>query len=467
MSKRRFSFLSRNHSGARSLLRSCVLLSAAALSASCLPDLEIAVTSTADGSAGSLRAAIQQVNAGPRTTRIKLPPGTYALTQCGADDDNTAGDLDVTAAVAVFIEATGPGVVIRQDCAGERLFDGRGNGLLSFKGVTLTGGNVVGSGGAIQGRDVHLAGVTVTGNRATITGGGIAATTLIADDSSITDNALPTATLELSTTGRGGGGIYVSERALIRRSSIAGNEAYLGGGIVAGSLEMTDTRVTGNRAARFYPLSGTDWPAYTIGGGLIADVLEAERVTIADNALQSCASFVTGRYSPNGGSAFTVRTGTLVNATITGNVTPGCVVPYPLPVMEAKESLTLVHATVADNKVGAGVVPWISPVTNFQSSVILNDALAGCSRTDMIDDQYNWISEANCGLTGEIPQKTSEFLQLGPLADNGGAVPTRAPAATSALVNAIPRSACASSEDARGVARPQGAACDIGAVEVR
>ena len=83
-----------------------------------------------------------------------------------------------------------------------------------------------------------------------------------------------------------------------------------------------------------------------------------------------------------------------------------------------------------------------------------------------IDAQYNWVSGPNCGPSGPIDQSTIEFLRLGPLADNGGAVPTRAPGAGSALVDAIPGAACASSEDARGVTRPQGTGCDIGAVEL-
>lgn len=466
MFKRRHSFLCRHHSVQRALLRSFALLSAGALSASCEPDLEIEVATPADGGPGSLRAAIDEANTAPRTLHIKLAPGTYALTLCGADDDNTGGDLDVTASVAVFIEATGPNVVIRQDCANERLFDAHGTGLLSFRGVTLTGGTAAGNGGAIQGRDVHLAGVTVTNNRATLAGGGIAAATLIADDSTISDNAVPTLVTDLEEDGRGGGGVYISERALIRRSSIVDNEAPFGGGIIAGSLEMSDTRVIGNLASRFYPYAGSNWPAYTGGGGLIADVLQAERVTIANNSLGSCASRVTGPYPANGGAALTVRTGSLVNATITGNVALGCVVPDPNSVVKATESLTLVHATVADNTISRGP-SVLSPATSLQSSVIIDDGAPGCNRTDMIDDQYNWISEANCGLTGEIPQKTSEFLQLEPLTNNGGAVPTRAPAVPSVLVNAVPLSACTTPEDARGVARPQRGLCDIGAVEVR
>jgi hypothetical protein len=48
--------------------------------------------------------------------------------------------------------------------------------------------------------------------------------------------------------------------------------------------------------------------------------------------------------------------------------------------------------------------------------------------------------------------------------DNGGPVPARYPAPGSVLVNQIPSSACPIAVDACGVTRPQGPACDIGAV---
>jgi hypothetical protein len=49
-------------------------------------------------------------------------------------------------------------------------------------------------------------------------------------------------------------------------------------------------------------------------------------------------------------------------------------------------------------------------------------------------------------------------------ADNGGPVPTQLPGSGSVLVDAVPDSQL--TVDAPGVARPQGPASDIGAVEV-
>lgn len=56
-------------------------------------------------------------------------------------------------------------------------------------------------------------------------------------------------------------------------------------------------------------------------------------------------------------------------------------------------------------------------------------------------------------------------LLLGALGDNGGPTPTFLPQAGSPLIGAASTAECLAA-DQRGVARPQGAACDIGAVEV-
>ena len=55
--------------------------------------------------------------------------------------------------------------------------------------------------------------------------------------------------------------------------------------------------------------------------------------------------------------------------------------------------------------------------------------------------------------------------QLGPLQDNGGATPTQLPASGSPAMDAVD-CAAAPATDQRGVVRPQGSRCDLGAVEV-
>jgi hypothetical protein len=63
---------------------------------------------------------------------------------------------------------------------------------------------------------------------------------------------------------------------------------------------------------------------------------------------------------------------------------------------------------------------------------------------------------------------TDAQLNLGPRANNGGLTPTMLPGAGSIAIDAIPTSdtfVCTGT-DQRGVSRPQGPGCDIGAVEV-
>lgn len=55
---------------------------------------------------------------------------------------------------------------------------------------------------------------------------------------------------------------------------------------------------------------------------------------------------------------------------------------------------------------------------------------------------------------------------LGPLQDNGGLTQTRLPDADSVVIDAIDCDVPSPGTDQRGIARPQGARCDIGAVEV-
>jgi hypothetical protein len=62
-------------------------------------------------------------------------------------------------------------------------------------------------------------------------------------------------------------------------------------------------------------------------------------------------------------------------------------------------------------------------------------------------------------------------VTVAPLADNGGATPTRLPVAASPSIDLVPAASCTGldgsplTEDQRGEARPAGDACDAGAVE--
>jgi hypothetical protein len=55
---------------------------------------------------------------------------------------------------------------------------------------------------------------------------------------------------------------------------------------------------------------------------------------------------------------------------------------------------------------------------------------------------------------------------LGPLQFNGGLTETHALLPGSTAINRIPGDACEVDTDQRGVTRPQGPACDVGAFEL-
>jgi len=78
----------------------------------------------------------------------------------------------------------------------------------------------------------------------------------------------------------------------------------------------------------------------------------------------------------------------------------------------------------------------------------------------------NLFSDSSCGAGSATDLVGAGDPVLGPLGDNGGATPTRVPLAGSPVRDRIPLSdAGCGGSDQRGVVRPQGLGCDIGAVE--
>ena len=87
---------------------------------------------------------------------------------------------------------------------------------------------------------------------------------------------------------------------------------------------------------------------------------------------------------------------------------------------------------------------------------------------------YGSVSSGGHNLLGttsgcQFAHKTTDKLhrdpKLGSLADNGGATHTLALLSGSPAIDAIPKPACDVRTDQRGVRRPQGPRCDIGAYE--
>lgn len=70
------------------------------------------------------------------------------------------------------------------------------------------------------------------------------------------------------------------------------------------------------------------------------------------------------------------------------------------------------------------------------------------------------------GGVGDAIAVSASQLNLGDLGQNGGPTRTQEPGAGSVAIDAIDPADCEVDDDQRGLARPEGEGCDVGAVEV-
>ena len=138
-------------------------------------------------------------------------------------------------------------------------------------------------------------------------------------------------------------------------------------------------------------------------------------------------------------------------------------------------SVTITSSTIVENDVldgttagGIMVATFGAPVdVTIQNSIVAGNGLYDCqveggAAAVLTSLGNNVFGDDSCGsATGD---QTSTDPLIGPLADNGGPTLTHALQAGSPAIDAANADAC-SATDQRGVARPQGAGCDVGAYE--
>ncbi|HMJ11448.1 MAG TPA: hypothetical protein VK524_08565, partial [Polyangiaceae bacterium] len=317
------------------------------------------MSTSADGGAGSLRAAIATANTHTNgETRIELPSGTYTLSNCGlADDTNATGDLDSLAGVPLTIAATGPDIVIRQTCAGERVLDHHGAGLLTLIDVKIEGGSLTstGSSEAAQGGgvrvkgDAWLEGTSIASNSAT----------------SISDSSDASAAAH-------GGGLFVggSLHAIASTfdsntaTAASGQSAEGGGAYVVGVVTLTASSFSHNRV-----VGGGNAPGWGRGGGLAqhsssTGPVRTTAVQFTHNSAEGGMHVLDageGASATGGGLAVA---GALIghNLALADNIAVGATIPYSatLPgaasgaAISAAGSVTLTASTLARNRAVGG-----------------------------------------------------------------------------------------------------------------
>jgi hypothetical protein len=122
---------------------------------------------------------------------------------------------------------------------------------------------------------------------------------------------------------------------------------------------------------------------------------------------------------------------------------------------------TLTNVTIAGNNL-SGIQSL--DTFNVVNTITANNTGGDCASSGNINSLgHNLASDASCGFVGPGDLNSVDPL-LGPLANNGGPTPTMALGPGSPAIDAGDDTACPST-DQRGVTRPQGPHCDIGAFE--
>jgi CSLREA domain-containing protein len=282
---------------------------------------------------------------------------------------------------------------------------------------------------------VTVSGSTFSSDSTDNAGGGVA------NEGGVT--TISTSSFTNDTAGDGvGGAIYNAGQLTVSRSTLTGNTACYGG-----AIELID----GSSASGTVDQSTLSGNVGCVGGAIdVTGPLTVDQSTLAANS------------APEGGAVEVEgsSSGSFTNSTFAGNragAGNGAIQTYGC------SSGTLSFVTFAGNSdaVDLSCADVIATGTIFSGSTGPNcDGAHPAESTG-----YNLDSGTSCGL-GQATDLTGRHARLGLLADNGGDTETEMPRAGSAALGHGGTAATGCPPvDQRGVKRPQGPACDIGAVE--
>ena len=291
------------------------------------------------------------------------------------------------------------------------------------------------------GKSVTLQG---TGADATILDGSYAGTVVTVDGG-------VTATIAGVAIQRGsadtGGGVLNYGTLTLSNSTVSANRAEDAGGVVnapGATLTLSNSTVRGNTAT-------------SLGGGVgnaPGGTLTLSNSTVSAN---SAASNGGGVYN-EGGATLTVRNST-ISANSAGTGGGG---------VAGGGTLTLSNSTLAGNSAISGGGVLNDGSLTLHGTILANGPGGNCvnfsGAATITSLGHNLASDGTCFLTAAGDRPNTD-PQLGLLADNGGPTWTQLPQPGSPAIDGGPTTGCPAT-DQRGITRPQGAACDIGAVEV-
>jgi predicted outer membrane repeat protein len=403
------------------------------------------------------------------------------------------------------------------------------SGTLNLRNITFSGGRAQGaednaSGGAIrsdagiQPAHLNLTNVTFTGNFTNLTtppsppfspfdyGGGALFTRFgivtIANCTFANNTANNTA----------GGALHIRSSTVNITGSVFNANASNGGGFggaihadgvgstptgTGGTLQISATSFTNNTAlnqggaifAYLYPSKGESVTLNTInmtgnqvldssgttylgtrtfGGGIAIDQGDATILnsTIANNRVHSDADGGTG-----GGLSLTANgTVRISNSTVSNNRAEGSnanAIGGGLLISGNSQPFVVTHTTIAQNfagSAGGGIVSQANGT--LRNTIVAGNTAAASAQCSAQLTNGGGVLEFPSNNPHCVSGATVADPLLAPLASNGGFSQTHLPQAGSPAIDAascVPVLAA----DQRGVVRPQGPACDLGAVEIQ
>lgn len=456
------------------------------------PPTTIVVTTTADvvdGADGviSLREAFAAASADNADTTIVVDSGAdYLLTSC------SAGQLFHGGGQALVVTTEGGArATIRQTCSPARVM-AVGGSSVTLRHLSIQGGRLA---------SPDPCGLTVYGQPTCARGAGIdSSAPLTLDDVEVSDNR------SIGTSSVEGGGVSARAGATVVDSELSGNHSNRAGGALAaqGLLTISDSTFVSNTGANGGAVSAHDGSVSVEGtefrsngggsGGAI--VLDGASLSATDTVFRlndsgggpggaiwadaSVSSLVLERVAivQNTGrtGALTTYAGIsdfrIIDSTITDNVATttwrdqlnraagGLAV-------HGSSNIEIVGTTIAHNTAAPGGGANIDlrsggSTTVSVTSSIISDPLSSPDSCEPNGNDFvvtdSFVSDASCGTAASLG-----VVDLGALTESAGTW-FRAPSPTSPAVDAV-APPCASATDQRGVPRPQGGACDLGAIE--
>lgn len=355
---------------------------------------------------------------------------------------NTELALSATAFVTMAAPSNSPSAsVVVDGNSGTRIFNIAAGANVTMQNLTLQHGKTTGGSPGSDGGAIRSAGVLTLTNcilRINSSDGGGGA---IDNEGVLAINA---STLSNNTAISGG--------ALIDRNTLSINHGYIANNGASGQGGGIDLRSQNATITYTFLLNNT---AGSVAGGAIFVSTEG---TLNLNYSLMGSNHVTGIGGGIGNFGH-VNVSNSTFATNTATSVGGAISNQP----DALTTNHIVASTFANNTGTAG-----NAVANLQGGITLRHTLLGGSNncTGTISDAGgNIAADATCGLgAGSLSNTDPQLMILG---NYGGSTMTMPPAPTSPAVDVINAIDCDGATDQRGVTRPQGGKCDVGAVEIQ